>query len=141
MNVAAKTTKFINAKVSKHFQYRTKLSWSRQKNFAWTAYAPDVEVNKTTVQLKRSANKSTTVFCIWKPITTRRQLQQRQHLQLATRHHKKQAIKHRKQSTKAQKNLHPQHSDRMKKKKKKYFLPPQSLQLTTTEKQLISELF
>ena len=117
VNFATKATKFINAKVSKHFQHRTELSWSRQKDFASIAYDLDIEVNDATVQLLRSANESTTVVCIWKPITTRGQLQQRQELQLAARHLKKQAIKQRKQSTKTKKNLQPQRSRGMKKKR------------------------
>ena len=91
-------------------------------------------MNNATVQLGRNANESTTLFCIWKPIKTRGQLKQRQRLQLAVRHQKKQAIKHRKQSTKAKKNLQPQHSRRMKKKKRKYFFPSQSFQLKNTAK-------
>ena len=39
LNVATNTIKFKIAKVSKHFQDRTKLSWSRQKDFAPIAYS------------------------------------------------------------------------------------------------------
>ena len=97
VNVATKTTNFVCAKVSKHFQYRTGLSWSKQKDFASTAYALDIEVNNAMDQLVRIANECISVFCTWKPITTRGQLQQRQQIQPAARHHKKQAIKQRKQ--------------------------------------------
>ena len=105
VNVATKTTNFVYAKVSKHFQYRTGLSWSEQKDFASTAYALDIEVNNTMHQLVRVANESTSVFCTWKQIATRGQLQQRQQLQLAARHHKSKQSSSENSKKKTKKNL------------------------------------
>ena len=96
-------------------------------------------MNNAKDQLVRNANESTTVFCTWKPITTRGQLQQRQQLQLAACDYKKQAIKQQKSQQKQGKIY--SRSTVAQNEEEEFFLPTAIVSVDNNGKQLISEPF